>query len=147
MSFVALPLTEEIMRTARRTIGKLASEAGVGIETIRYYERRGLLQQPTRQDSAREYGDEALWRVRYIKAAQKWGLSLRALKSLLAGAELSSNFCASIRVAASERIVAIDKDMTSLATQRAELTAFISACASKSDEDRCPIFRRINAST
>jgi MerR family regulatory protein len=45
------------MTNSRRTIGKLAAEAGVGVETIRYYERRGLLQQPPRHGTARNYGD------------------------------------------------------------------------------------------
>jgi DNA-binding transcriptional MerR regulator len=131
------------MMTAKRTIGKLALEAGVGVETIRYYERRGLLEQPARQGTSRVYGDEALWRVRYVKLAQKWGLSLREMKVLLAGAERSPNFCASIRAAAAKRIEAIDTEMATLATQRTELATFVSACAAKPDADRCPIFQRI----
>jgi len=59
------------MTNSKRTIGKLAAEAGVGVETIRYYERRGLLQQPPRHGTARNYGDEALWRLRYIKVGQR----------------------------------------------------------------------------
>jgi MerR family transcriptional regulator, mercuric resistance operon regulatory protein len=74
------------MTNSKRTIGKLAAEAGIGVETIRYYERRGLLQQPPRHGTARNYGDEALWRLRYIKVGQQWGLSLREMRNLLAGA-------------------------------------------------------------
>jgi DNA-binding transcriptional MerR regulator len=132
------------MIAGKRTIGKLAQEAGVGVETIRYYERRGLLDQPVRQGTSRVYGDEALWRIRYVKLAQKWGLSLREMKMLLSGAERSPNFCASIRSAAAKRIEAIDSEMALLAMQRAELSTFISACAAKADADRCPIFQRIN---
>jgi DNA-binding transcriptional MerR regulator len=133
------------MKGGKRTIGKLAAEAGVGIETIRYYERRGLLEQPVRQGTARVYGEESLWRVRYVKVAQNWGLSLREMKSLLAGAERSPNFCASIRAAAGKRIEAIDDELTKLAAQRAELSTFISTCAAKADADRCPIFHRISS--
>jgi DNA-binding transcriptional MerR regulator len=61
------------MTNSKRTIGKLAAEAGVGVETIRYYERRGLLRQPPRHGAARNYGDEALWRLRYIKVGQLQG--------------------------------------------------------------------------
>jgi MerR family copper efflux transcriptional regulator len=132
------------MISAKRTIGKLALEAGVGVETIRYYERRGLLDRPARQGTSRVYGDEALWRVRYVKLAQKWGLSLREMKSLLSGAQRSPNFCASIRAAAAKRIEAIDTEMATLSTQRAELSTFISACAAKADAVRCPIYQRIN---
>jgi|SRR5450631_4274528 len=137
-------LNEDVMKIEKRTIGKLAFEAGVGVETIRYYERRGLLKQPARQGTARVYGDEALWRVRYVKVAQNWGLSLREMKMLLAGAERSPNFCASIRGAARKRIDGIDSEIAKLTVQRAELTAFISECAAKPDADRCPIFQRIN---
>lgn len=132
------------MISTKRTIGKLALEAGVGVETIRYYERRGLLDQPARRGTSRVYGDEALWRIRYVKLAQNWGLSLREMKVLLTGAERSPNFCASIRAAAAKRIEAIDTEMATLGTQRAELSIFISACAAKPDADRCPIFQRIN---
>jgi DNA-binding transcriptional MerR regulator len=131
------------MTTSKRTIGKLATEAGVGAETIRYYERRGLLRQPPRHGAARNYGDEALWRLRYIKVGQQWGLSLREMRDLLSGAERSPNFCSSIRAAAAQRIEAIEHKIAELATQRAHLTAFISECAAKADADRCPIYRRI----
>src|SRR5271165_3297682 len=107
------------MKTHKRTIGKLAVEAGVGVETIRYYERKGLLEQPAKQSAARAYGDEALWRLRYIKAAQHWGLSLREMKTLLSGGESSPNFCASIRTAAAKRICAIDHEIDKLTEQRA----------------------------
>jgi MerR family mercuric resistance operon transcriptional regulator len=137
-------LNEDIVKAEKRTIGKLAFEAGVGVETIRYYERRGLLKQPARQGTARVYSDEALWRVRYVKVGQIWGLSLREMKMLLAGAERSPNFCASIRGAARKRIEGIDSEIARLTVQRAELIAFIEACAAKPDADRCPIFQRIN---
>jgi DNA-binding transcriptional MerR regulator len=131
------------MTNSKRTIGKLAAEAGVGVETIRYYERRGLLQQPARHGTARNYGDEALWRVRYIKVGRQWGLSLREMRDLLTGAERAPNFCSSIRAAAAQRIEAIEVKIAELATQRAQLAAFISECAAKADADRCPIYRRI----
>jgi MerR family copper efflux transcriptional regulator len=131
------------MTNGKRTIGKLAAEAGVGVETIRYYERRGLLQQPPRHGIARNYGDEALWRLRYIKVGQQWGLSLREMRNLLAGAERSPNFCSSIRAAAAQRIEAIEHQIAELTTQRAQLAAFIGECAAKADADRCPIYRRI----
>ncbi|MEO8895423.1 MAG: MerR family transcriptional regulator, partial [Rhizomicrobium sp.] len=58
---------------ADRTIGKLARDGGVGVETIRYYQRRGLLQTPRRGDGIRRYGDEDLRRLRFIRAAQAAG--------------------------------------------------------------------------
>jgi DNA-binding transcriptional MerR regulator len=136
--------SEGRLTRSKRTIGRLAAEAGVGIETVRYYERRGLLEQPLRHGSARIYGDEALWRLRYVKVGQQWGLRLREMKQLLAGAERSPNFCASIRSAAAQRIAAIDGQIAQLNAQRAELATFIKQCAAKSDDARCPIYQRVN---
>ena len=67
---------------ARRTIGKLAKEAGVGVETVRFYERKGLIDQPLSRQGYRDYGDETLAAVRYIKIAQKMGFSLADVAKL-----------------------------------------------------------------
>jgi MerR family transcriptional regulator, mercuric resistance operon regulatory protein len=131
----------------RRTIGRLAAEAGVHVETVRYYERKGLIAQPAPAAGGRDYGDEALWRLRYIKAAQAWGWSLADIAALLEGAERSPNFCASVRQMARRRIAEIDEQLAALQAQRVELDAFVGACAAKPDAERCPIFKRINRAT
>ncbi len=59
----------------RRTIGRLAAEVGVNVETVRYYERRGIIARPPAQAGGRVYGEEAVWRIRYIKTAQGWDLA------------------------------------------------------------------------
>ena len=66
----------------RRTIGKLAKEAGVGVETVRFYERKGLIDQPLSAEGYRDYGDETLAAVRYIKIAQSMGFSLADVAKL-----------------------------------------------------------------
>ena len=66
----------------RRTIGKLAKEAGVSVETIRFYERKGLIDQPRTTDGYRDYGDEALAAVKYTKIAQRMGFSLADVTKL-----------------------------------------------------------------
>jgi MerR family mercuric resistance operon transcriptional regulator len=65
------------------TIGRLAAAAGVGIETIRFYQRRGLLQTPTRDRGIRRYGSEELRRLRFIRQAQGAGFTLEEIKELL----------------------------------------------------------------
>jgi len=127
----------------RRTIGRLAKEAGVNVETVRYYERRGLLQLPPASAGGRDYGGEALWRLRYIRTAKSWGWKLADIAALLDEAVRSSNFCQAVRQTARRRIDEIDRQLADLAVQRDELEKFISDCAAKPDEDRCPIFRRI----
>jgi len=132
------------MKTKRRTIGVLAREAGVGVETVRYYERRGILQRPPAEQGGRSYGDEALWRLRYVKVAQSWGWRLAQIIDLLAKAEQSPNFCAAVRRTARQRVAEIDTMLVSLKAQRADLDAFAGTCEAKSDHDRCPVFRRLS---
>jgi MerR family mercuric resistance operon transcriptional regulator len=67
-----------------RTIGKLAEEAGVHVETIRYYERRGILSQPAKPENGwRTYGDDSLTTLRFVKRAQWMGFSLDEIEALL----------------------------------------------------------------
>ena len=134
------------MRT-KRTIGRLALEAGVGVETVRYYERRGIIARPPLQPGGRTYGDEALWRLRYVKVARGWGWRLSQIIALLSHAEQSPNFCAAVRITAARRIVEIDATITTLNVQRAELEGFVAACEKKNDDQRCPIYRRLGGFT
>lgn len=66
------------------TIGRLAAAGGVGVETIRYYQRRGLLPTPTREGAIRRYGSDDLRQLRFIKQAQLAGFTLEQIKELLA---------------------------------------------------------------
>ena len=67
------------------TIGRVARQAGVGVETVRFYERRGLIDEPPRRQSGyRQFPEETVRRIRFIKRAQELGFSLREIKELLA---------------------------------------------------------------
>jgi MerR family mercuric resistance operon transcriptional regulator len=129
---------------AHRTIGKVAAETGVNVETVRYYERIGILRRPPARSGGRVYGDEAVWLIRYVKVAQSWGMSLKTIIDLLRKAEQSPNFCAAVRAAASDKIEAIDQLTMELARQRKELVEFIDACAAKPDSERCPVYKRLS---
>src|SRR5689334_21129621 len=89
------------------TIGGLAKAGGVGVETIRYYQRRGLLTEPARPPGEiRRYGEADLKRLRFIRSAQAAGFTLNEIKELL---DLdSSDDRARARQLASERVAAID---------------------------------------
>ncbi len=66
------------------TIGKLAKEAGVGVETVRFYERKGLIRKPPKKDSGfRTYSEEEVTRIRFIRRAQELGFTLREVKELV----------------------------------------------------------------
>ncbi|HEY0115372.1 MAG TPA: MerR family transcriptional regulator, partial [Allosphingosinicella sp.] len=64
-------------------IGKLASAGGVGVETIRFYQRKGLMEQPTRAGAIRRYGHEDVRRLRFIRQAQTAGFTLQEIRELL----------------------------------------------------------------
>lgn len=127
-----------------RTISRLAVEAGVGVETIRYYERRGLLRQPVKATSGwREYGEQAVWTVKYIRQAQQLGFSLRELKGLLENTATEQAFCAAVRGAVKEKLSECERQISALEARRNELERFISACASRPASEGCPIARNL----
>ena len=88
------------------TVAKFAAAAGVGVETIRFYQRKGLLETPTRDDGIRRYGSDDVRRLRFIKQAQAAGFTLEQIKELL---DLdASDDRPRVRVLANERLVVFD---------------------------------------
>lgn len=131
------------MASNGRTIARLASDAGVGIDTIRYYQRRGILATPAARGGWRTYDDEALWRVRYVKDAQALGFRLTEIIELLRDAEKSANFCATIRAKAAVKLEEVDRQIAELEARKQQLSTFITTCRAKPDHERCPIARRL----
>ena len=119
------------------TIGGLAKAAGVGVETIRYYQRRGLLPEPARPvGEVRRYGSQDLKRLRFIRSAQAAGFTLNEIKELL---DLdSSDDRARARELAQARVAAIDEKIAELREARDALEALATACARKRG-GACPI--------
>ena len=117
------------------TIGTLAREGGVGVETVRYYQRRGLLAQPRRGDGIRRYGNEDLRRLRFIRTAQAAGFTLEQVAELLALDATEDR--AKARILARARIVALDAKITELQTARDALKRLARECASSTGP--CPI--------
>jgi MerR family mercuric resistance operon transcriptional regulator len=119
------------------TIGGLAKAAGVGVETVRYYQRRGLLPEPARSaGEIRRYGDEELKRLRFIRSAQAAGFTLNEIGELL---ELSaSDDRPRARELAQSRVAAIDAKIEELRTARNALAALAAECA-KQRGGACPI--------
>src|SRR5258705_13959306 len=106
----------------KRTIGRLAEETGVGVETIRFYERTGLLRRPHTPESGwRTYGEDAVWSIRYIRLAQKMGVSLAEIRQL--GRELkgTGNFCGNFRQALEGKLQETDREIERLSAIRGEL--------------------------
>jgi len=119
------------------TIGALAKAAGVGVETVRYYQRRGLLPEPPRpQGEVRRYSDEDLRRLRFIRSAQAAGFTLAEIGELL---ELSaSDDRARARALAQARVAALDEKIRELQHAKEALSGLAAACANKRGGP-CPI--------
>lgn len=116
-------------------IGDLARAGGVSVETVRFYQRRGLLTEPPRAEGARRYTEGDLERLRSIKAAQTAGFTLEEIATLL---DLDMNDRAAARALAEARIKVIDEKIATLKTMRTALKALAADCA-KGGEGPCPI--------
>lgn len=127
------------------TIGTLASAGGVGVETVRYYQRRGLLPTPDRDGGAgsiRRYGAEDLRRLRFIRSAQASGFTLEQIAELLRLDASTDRQRA--RALARERIAALDEAIAQLVAARDALTRLERDCA-QSDVGPCPIIAAFEA--
>ena len=119
------------------TIGGLAAAAGVGVETVRYYHRRGLLPEPARPPGeVRRYGESDVKRLRFIRAAQAAGFTLAEIKELLALDAADDR--ARARALAQARVAAIDARIAELRQARDALAGLASACA-RERGGPCPI--------
>lgn len=118
------------------TIGKLAAKGGVGVETVRYYQRRGLLVEPTRDAGIRRYGDDDVRRLRFIRSAQAAGFTLEEIGELLGLDAVDDRTRA--RDLAEARIAAIDAKIVEMQAARSSLDRLARACVD-GPSGACPI--------
>lgn len=118
------------------TIGKLAAAGDVGVETIRYYQRRGLIGTPPRAGAIRRYGEVDLRRLKFIRSAQAAGFTLDEISELLLLEE--SDDRARVRALARQRIDALDAKIAQMTETRAALARLADQCAA-SEKGPCPI--------
>lgn len=122
------------------TIGRLAREAGVNVETIRYYEKRRLIPEPPRRESGyRQYSPDYVRRIRFIKRAQELGFSLKEIGELLTLRVESTSVCSDIRKQAEAKINDIDLKMKMLARIKQTLQELVEACEENEVTEECPI--------
>jgi len=125
------------------TIGFLAKAAEVNVETIRYYQRVGLLTEPNKPAQGyRVYPDECLKRLRFIKRAQQLGFSLAEITELL---EMGDGQCADVRHRAEAKREQIDKQINDLKNLRNTLDELINSCQNDSDASHCAIVETLSA--
>ncbi len=127
--------------------GELARQAGVGIETVRFYERQGLLAEPARRESGyRQYDDEAVAVIRFIRRAKELGFTLKEIKSLLALRNDSAATRADIRKQAREKLVNIEAKIADLTRMRAALSRLVMKCHGSGSKIGCPILEALQGS-
>jgi MerR family copper efflux transcriptional regulator len=114
----------------RLTIGKTAQRAGVGVETIRFYERRGLIERPRKPAGGgfREYDAETIARVRFIRQAQELGFSLREIEELLSLRADPAADCTDVRTRAVAKRNEVERKIAELGRIRGALDALIASC-------------------
>ena len=124
------------------TIGKFAAAADVGVETVRFYQRRGLLATPRRIDGIRRYGPADVARLRFIRQAQAAGFTLEEIRRLL---DLDSGEDrATVRGMAERRLAELDARMEALRQARTSLERLVSECA-VGRTGPCPILKSFEA--
>ncbi len=131
------------------TIGRVARQAGVGVETIRFYERKGLIEQPLRplDASFRVYPAETVRRIRFIREAQEIGFSLREIDELLSLRADPSADSAEVRARAIAKRDEVERKIAHLQEIHGALEELISACPGRGAVRECSIMEAlINAS-
>ncbi len=130
------------------TIGQMAAGAGVNIQTVRYYERRGLLPRAPRTASGyRQYDPEAVARLRFIKRAQDLGFSLQEIAELLELRVEHGAACAAVEANAKEKIAMVEKKIGELERMKTVLVELSRACDLREPTSDCPILETLSEDT
>jgi len=126
------------------TIGTLSKQAGVGIETIRFYERRRLLSPKGRKESGyRVYDESATRTLRFIQHAKELGFTLEEIKSLLSLRVRTEARCGAVKQKAKDKLTVVEEKIKNLTNIRRALSNLISSCDSNKTTNACPILEAI----
>ncbi len=128
------------------TIGKVAEAAGVKIDTLRYYERQGIIPPPARTHSNyRVYSPETISRVRFVKRAQALGFSLEEIRDLLKLRAAQAGRCEEVRRQAEDKIRELDEKIRSLERMKGALQELVKACSGSGPVIDCPIIESLDS--
>ena len=126
------------------TIGQVARQSGIGVETVRFYEREGLIPQPSRPGSGfRRYPQDAVSRIRFIQRSKALGFSLKEIKELLSLRVDSATSCGEVKKRAEEKIADIERKIHALREMKDALSKLTAACRGKGPTGACPILEAL----
>lgn len=132
--------------TSHMTIGAVARDSGVGIDTIRYYERERLLPPPRRRASGyRDYGTDTVARLRFIRRAKVLGFTLDEIRDLLALSSDREHGVQGVQQRAQARLAEVERRIAELRRVRRGLKQLVDACPGHGALERCPILRTLGA--
>jgi MerR family transcriptional regulator, copper efflux regulator len=122
------------------TIGQVAKQTHVNIETVRYYERRGLIPEPPRRESGyRQFSPEVITRIKFIKRAQELGFSLDEISELLTLRVDPQMPCSEVKQRAEVKIADIEHKIADLQRMKQTLVKVTNACTGQGSTSVCPI--------
>jgi MerR family copper efflux transcriptional regulator len=126
-------------------IGELARRTGVAIDTVRYYERQGLLPEPERRPSGyRSYGPDDVTRLHFIRRAKSLGFTLQEIAELLALSSRREDDMGSLKAAAQHRLADVEAKLAELARIRDGLQTLVDACPGHGALQTCPILHALD---
>lgn len=128
------------------TIGQLAKKAQVNVETVRYYERRGLIPEPPRRESGyRQYSQDVVARIQFIKRAKELGFSLKEILELLSLRVDPDTPCADVKRRAEVKLADIEEKIRALQRMKKALTKLAASCSGRGPISECPILEALDA--
>lgn len=128
------------------TISEVARRARVAPDTVRYYEREGLLDRPARTSSGyRQYSVAVVARLRFIRQAKELGFSLTEVRELLALRVGARRSCAEVKARAERKIADVDRRVAQLKRVRKALSILVAACRGRGPTSQCPILDALEA--
>jgi len=127
------------------TIGQVAKHAGVGVETVRFYERKGLLEEPERKTSGyRQFDEQVVDRIRFIRRAKELGFTLKEIKELLDLRLDPATTCADVKSRAESKIEDVEERIRSLQRMKQALSKLSKACSGRGETSECPILEALD---
>jgi Hg(II)-responsive transcriptional regulator len=127
------------------SIGQVARQAGVNVQTLRYYERRGLLQPPQRSEAGRrQYPLETVRLIRFVKRAQDLGFTLKEIEELIALREIRGRDRSQVRRLAAAKLLDVDEKISRLRAIRRAVATLVQSCACRDQALACPILEALD---